>query len=155
MRKLKQWLSSAAGLRRIMNLYGPYLGAGIKVNYVSEDFRRAEVEMRLRWYNRNYVGVHFGGSLYAMVDPFYMLLLMNTLGRDYIVWDSKAEIEFVKPGRGTVRAQFELTDQMLDEIHQATQNGEKFMPTYDVLVKDAQDEVVAKVRKTLYIRKKP
>ena len=155
MKKFTQWLTSASGLRRILNVYGPYLGAGVKVRYLAKDFREAKVEMKLRWFNRNYVGTHFGGSLFSMIDPFYMLLLMNSLGRDYIVWDASAEIDFIKPGRGIVSAHFLVTDAMLAEIRDKTANGEKFLPTYEVHIVDADGELVARARKTLYIRRKP
>lgn len=154
-KKFTQWLTSASGLRRILNVYGPYLGAGVKVRYLAKDFREAKVEMKLRWFNRNYVGTHFGGSLFSMIDPFYMLLLMNSLGRDYIVWDASAEIDFIKPGRGLVSAHFLVTDAMLAEIRDKTANGEKFLPTYEVHIVDADGELVARARKTLYIRRKP
>lgn len=154
-KKFTQWLTSASGLRRILNVYGPYLGAGVKVRYLAKDFREAKVEMKLRWFNRNYVGTHFGGSLFSMIDPFYMLLLMNSLGRDYIVWDASAEIDFIKPGRGIVSAHFLVTDAMLAEIRDKTANGEKFLPTYEVHIVDADGELVARARKTLYIRRKP
>jgi len=153
--KLLNWLTSANGMRRIMNIYGPYLGAGVKVRYLAKDFREAEVTMKLHWYNRNYVGTHFGGSLFSMIDPFYMLLLMNTLGRDYVVWDASASIDFLRPGRGVVKARFTLTDEMLHDIYQNTANGEKFLPTYEVNIVDEQGELVARAQKTLYIRKKP
>lgn len=155
MKKFTQWLTSASGLRRILNVYGPYLGAGVKVRYLAKDFREAKVEMKLRWFNRNYVGTHFGGSLFSMIDPFYMLLLMNSLGRDYIVWDASAEIDFIKPGRGIVSAHFLVTDAMLAEIRDKTANGEKFLPTYEVHIVNAEGELVARARKTLYIRRKP
>jgi hypothetical protein len=58
-------------LRRGINLYPPYLGAGVRITRISDDFRDVEVEMPLRFYNRNYFGTHFGGSLYSMCDPFY------------------------------------------------------------------------------------
>jgi len=154
-KKFTQWLTSASGLRRILNIYGPYLGAGVRVRYLAKDFREAKVEMKLRWFNRNYVGTHFGGSLFSMIDPFYMLLLMNTLGRDYIVWDASAEIDFVKPGRGVVSAHFLVTDAILAEIRDKTADGEKFLPTYEVHIVDADGELVARARKTLYIRRKP
>ena len=154
-KKFTQWLTSASGLRRILNVYGPYLGAGVKVRYLAKDFREAKVEMKLRWFNRNYVGTHFGGSLFSMIDPFYMLLLMISLGRDYIVWDASAEIDFIKPGRGIVSAHFLVTDAMLAEIRDKTANGEKFLPTYEVHIVDADGELVARARKTLYIRRKP
>jgi acyl-coenzyme A thioesterase PaaI-like protein len=152
--KLKDWLMSASGLRRILNIYGPYLGAGVKVDYLAKDFREAHVSMKLSWYNRNYVGTHFGGSLFSMADPFYMLLLMNNLGRDYIVWDASASIDFVSPGRGRVHARFVVSDAMLEEIRQQTANGDKFLPRYEVLIKDDDDNLVARVQKQLYIRRK-
>lgn len=153
-KRFLEWIASAKGMRQLINIYGPYFGAGVKATYIDKDFRQAKVSLPLRWYNKNYVGVHFGGSLYSMIDPFYMLLLMNNLGKDYIVWDKSAEIEFIKPGTGTVSATFIITDDMLKEIKDKTANGDKFLPTYPVVITDEQGEVVAKANKTLYIRRK-
>lgn len=141
-------------LRHIFNWYRPFRGAGIKVTQLADDFSSARVEMKLTYFNRNYVGVHFGGSLYAMIDPFYMLLIMNQLGRDYIVWDKSARIEFIRPGSGTVSADFQVGADMLDDIRSKTANGEKYLPTYEVDILDAQGTVVAKAFKTIYIRRK-
>jgi hypothetical protein len=152
--KLSKWIRSAKGIRQMINIYGPYFGAGVKVTHIDKNFRQAHVSLKLRWYNRNYVGVHFGGSLYSMIDPFYMLLLMNNLGKDYIVWDKSAEIEFIKPGTGTVSAHFTITDEMLAEILDKTSNGDKFLPTYPVNIIDADGDIVATAQKTLYIRRK-
>lgn len=141
--------------RRLLNIYPPYLGAGVRVRHVSPDFREIMVEMPLRFFNRNYVGTHFGGSLYAMVDPFYMLMLIKNLGPDYIVWDKAASIDFVKPGRGTVRAHFRLDEKILEEIREKVKDGGKYLPTFTVHVVDRQGDVVARVEKVLYVRKKP
>ncbi|MEJ5348896.1 MAG: DUF4442 domain-containing protein [Desulfosoma sp.] len=140
--------------RWLLNLYPPYLGAGVRVRRVSQDFREIFVEMPLRFFNRNYVGTHFGGSLYAMVDPFYMLMLMKNLGPNYIVWDKAATIDFVKPGRGTVRAHFKLEEKVLEEIKEKVKDGGKYQPTFTVQVLDSQGDVVARVEKVLYVRKK-
>ncbi len=94
---------------RWINWWPPFLGMGIKVRRISEDFREVDVEMVQRFWNTNYVGVHFGGSLFAMTDPFYMLMLIENLGPQYIVWDKAASIRFRKPAKGTVRAEFRLT----------------------------------------------
>jgi hypothetical protein len=153
-KRFLDWVASANGIRRLINIYGPYFGAGVKVTYINKDFRQANVSLALRWYNKNYVGVHFGGSLYSMVDPFYMLLLMNNLGKDYIVWDKSADIEFIKPGTGTVSASFIVTDEMLKEIKLKTAKGEKFLPTYPVIITDEDGDIVARANKTLYIRLK-
>lgn len=141
-------------LRRVLNLWPPFLFAGIHVADIGDDWRHARVELRMRPWNRNYVGSHFGGSLFAMTDPFWMLLAIHALGPDYIVWDKAGEIEFVKPGRGTVSARFRIDEAMLDEIRAATAGGEKHLRWCPVDVVDAEGEVVARVRKQLYVRRK-
>ena len=138
----------------IMNLYPPYWGTGISVRAIAKDYRYLKVEMRQRWYNRNYVNTHFGGSLYAMVDPFYMLMLIPILGNDYVVWDKAATIDFIKPGRGTMTAEFSITEAMVTDIIEQTAAGDKYLPHYQVLILDEQGETVAKVNKLMYIRKK-
>lgn len=145
----------AAGLRRLMNLYPPYLGAGVRITQLSDDFLSAEVRMRLTRWNRNYVGTHFGGSLYSMTDPFYMLLLLQHLGREHVVWDQAARIEFVRPGRGTVFARFQLTAEQVAGFRAAAAVGQPIRPELLVEVVDEAGELVARVYKTLYIRLKP
>lgn len=142
-------------LRVMLNLWPPFLFAGIRVRAIGAEFRSAEVELRMRPWNRNYVGTHFGGSLFAMTDPFWMLLAMNALGRGYVVWDKAGAIEFVAPGRGTVRARFVLDEAVLDEIRAATAHGEKHLRWFDTDVTDARGATVARVRKQLYVRRKP
>lgn len=144
----------ARSLRRVMNLWPPFLFSGVHVRRIADDWRSAEVHLRSRPWNRNYVGVHFGGNLFSMTDPFWMLLTMNALGRDYIVWDKAGEIEFVKPGRGTVVAHFRLDDTALDEMRDATADGDKHLRWMQTEVIDAEGDVVARVRKQLYIRRK-
>jgi len=138
----------------LLNMYPPYIGAGIRVRKVAPDFREIVVQMRLRWYNRNYFNTHFGGSLYAMVDPFYCLMLVQVLGKDYLVWDQAATIEFLKPGRGTVSAVLKIDDEQVQEIRSQTADGRKYLPEYAVAVCDEAGEQVARVNKVLYIRKK-
>lgn len=145
----------ASTLRRLINLWPPFFFTGISATRISEDYREVDVSLALRWYNRNYVGTHFGGSLFAMTDPWYMLMLMHRLGRDYYVWDREASIEFLAPGRGLVKAIFRLDDAMLDDIRAKTASGEKYQPRFVIDILDASNEVVARVSKTLYIRRKP
>jgi acyl-coenzyme A thioesterase PaaI-like protein len=144
----------ASTLRHGLNLWPPFLFSGIHVAAIAPDYRHAAVELRMRPWNRNYVGTHFGGSLFSMTDPFWMLLAMNALGRGYIVWDRAGSIEFVKPGRGTVRAEFRLDEAVLDELRQATAGGDKYLRWFDTEVVDAGGETVARIRKQLYVRRK-
>ncbi|PAV26537.1 acyl-coenzyme A thioesterase PaaI-like protein [Tamilnaduibacter salinus] len=151
---IRRWFATAGAMRKALNVFGPYVGAGVKITHIEDDFSSATVTMRQRWFNTNYVGTHFGGSLYSMVDPMYMLLLMRRLGNDYIVWDKSASIDFLRPGRGTVTAHFELTDDRVDAIRKAAANGDKQLPEWTVAITDEEGEVVARVHKTLYVRLK-
>lgn len=137
-----------------INLYGPYFGAGIRVTELSPGFDRVVVRMRLGRLNRNYVGTHFGGSLYAMCDPFFMLMLLEQLGRDYTVWDKAATIRFRRPGRGTVTATFELPAEEVARIRALADTNRKVEPTFTAEVRDEQGEVVAEVEKLLFVRRK-
>ena len=141
-------------LRFIMNLWPPYLGAGIRVRKISPDWRAAEVALGLHWYNRNYVNTHFGGNLFSMTDPFFMLLLIHALGKGYRVWDKAASIDFLAPAKGTVTARFVIDNSLLDRIREKTRTGGKHFEQLGVIVEDANGQPVARVVKTLYIRKK-
>ncbi len=140
-------------LRRLVNFYPPFLGAGIKIRF-DEEAKKIFVSMPLKWYNKNYVNVHFGGSLYMMCDPFFMLLLMDELGDDYIVWDKSGKIEFIKPGRKTVYAEFYIPFKRIQEIKEMLNKEEKIFPHFQVEIKDSDGEVIARVDKEIYIRKK-
>ena len=155
---------SANRLKSILNWWPPFWGAGIRVVEIQNDFRYARVQMPLRFYNQNYVGVHFGGSLYAMCDPFYMLLLINVLNNttktsgkksgDFIVWDKAASIEYVKPGIGTMTAEFRITDEILNSIYAMKPNTKQFIDL-TVNVTDERGDIVAKLIKTEYVKRKP
>lgn len=137
-----------------MNVWPPLLGAGIRVTRLDSDWKAIDVEMKLRRWNSNYVGTHYGGSLYSLADPFYMLMLIENLGREYIVWDKEATIRFRRPGRGTVRAHFRLSDEQIDDIRHALLTTEKVEPIFTVEVRDETGVVIAEVHKRLYVRRK-
>jgi acyl-coenzyme A thioesterase PaaI-like protein len=142
------------GMRRLFNWWPPFRAAGIRVREIAPDFRSATVELRMRLFNRNYVGTHFGGSLFAMTDPFFMVLMMKNLGREYVVWDKQGTVRFLKPARGTVTARFHLPEERIVEARSATASGEKFEPAFRVDIVDAEGITVADVEKVLYIRRR-
>jgi acyl-coenzyme A thioesterase PaaI-like protein len=144
----------ASRLRRVMNWWPPFLFSGIHVEAISADWRYARVRLKLRWYNRNYVKTQFGGALFAMADPFWMIMTMEALQHEYIVWDKAGAIDFIAPGREDVYAEFVLDDAVLDELRAATANGGKHLRWFEVDVKTAGGELVARVRKQLHVRRK-
>ena len=143
-----------ARMIRKINLYPPYLGMGVRVRDWREDFTRFEVELRARWYNRNLFGTHFGGSLYAMADPFFVFIVTMNLGRDYIVWDKSASIDFLKPAKGTILGVFEIKKNRLNEIRADVDRLGKNTYWFEAELTDENDVVVARVRKEVYVRAK-
>jgi acyl-coenzyme A thioesterase PaaI-like protein len=141
-------------MRWLFNLWPPFRGMGIRVVELAPDYRRVRVQLRTKLLNRNFVGTHFGGSMFAMADPWFMIMMMHILGREYVVWDKAGSVRFLKPGRGTLEARFEVTQAMLDEVIARTAGGDKFEPTYAAELRNREGEVVARVEKTLHIRKK-
>ncbi len=151
----KKWkyMINILGLKKTINMFAPYLGAGVRVEHLSEDRQTIQVKMKLKFYNINYVGTHFGGSLYSMCDPFYMFILMYTLGNDYVVWDKHASINFLRPGTGTVKATFNVSDQELNKIKHVVAEKRKVDWTFTTYITNENNENVAELTKILYIRK--
>ncbi|MFZ5628137.1 MAG: DUF4442 domain-containing protein [Spirochaetota bacterium] len=158
MRRLEQtvfprWqrLSTELGFDAAFTQFGPYVGANVTVRTI--DRYTVESSMTLIESNTNYVGTHFGGSLYSMCDPFFMFLLMHNLGDGYIVWDKAAAIDFIKPGTGTVTARFHIPETEFVQLRAELEKVKKLDRIYVCEVKDEKGDVVARMNKTLYIRR--
>lgn len=140
--------------RWLFNWWPCYRGTGGRVTFIAHDWRLLRVKLPLSLRTRNYVGTIFGGSLYAAVDPFFMLMLIKNLGPDYVVWDKAASIRFLKPGRGTLTAEFRLEDDELDAIREALETAPKVDRVYTVTLVDAQGEAHAVIEKTVHVSKR-
>ncbi len=137
-----------------LNLWPPLAGAGIRVRSIAPDFREIVIEMPLRRYNRNSLGTHFGGSLYAMTDPFFVLMLTRNLGPDYVVWDRSACIDYIAAGRSRVRAVLRLRDEDLHSIRKMTDEGGKHLHLFHADVVDVENLLVARIEKLVYVRRR-
>lgn len=139
-------------LKLRINTYAPYVGAGIKVEYIDLDQGLCVVSMALNAFNKNIVGTQFGGSLYSMVDPFYMLMLMHQLGSTYVVWDKSSTIEFIAPGKTKVRTRIKIPNTEIVTIQELAKDGEAVFREYKADIVDEQQKVIATVTKSIYIR---
>lgn len=139
-------------LIRLMRWYPPFWGAGIRPIFVSPDFRKITVELKLRFWNQNYLGTQFGGSLYSMTDPFYMLMLIENLGPGFTVWDKSASIRYFRPGRGRVCAHFHLSEEEIVKIRQQVTSAGKLEPSFTIEIRDDAGDLIAQVEKTISVR---
>jgi len=137
--------------RWAFNLWPCFRGTGARVAFIASDWSEIRVRLPLSWRTRNYVGTIFGGSLYAAVDPFYMLMLIHRLGPGYVVWDKAASIRFRKPGRSALFATFQIDEPEVAEIRRLLQDQPKVDRTYPVELRDAQGVIHAEVQKVIYI----
>lgn len=136
------------------NLFPCYRRTGVRVTYIAEDRREVRIKLPLNWRTRGYFGTTFGGSMYGAVDPVFMVMLNELLGRDYVVWDKSASITFRRPGRGTLYAAFRIDDGELEEIKAALDRHAKLDRVYHVELTDDQGVVHASVEKTVNIRRR-
>ncbi len=136
------------------NLFPAYRGSGARILYIAGDWLEVRIKLPLNWRTRNYVGTIFGGSMYAAVDPVYMLMLIKALGRDYVVWDKAAAIQFKKPGRTTLYARFVLRKEEIASIVRELARVPRIESIYHVDLADAEGVVHAVVDKTISIRRK-
>ena len=144
---------SARALRWIFNLWPTFRFAGVRVRALAADFTTATVELRVGVFNRNYVGTAFGGTLYSMTDPFFMLMMMRQLGAGYIVWDRAGAVRYLAPGKGVITARFSLPPEEVARVRSVLEGSGKLNQTYTVDLLDTANQLIAQVDKTLYIRK--
>jgi hypothetical protein len=136
------------------NFFPAYRGTGARVVYIADDYRKIRVKIPLSWRTRNYVGTIYGGSLYAGIDPIYMLMLIKILGREYIVWDKAAKIRFKRPGKETLFADFLLTESETGEIKKLLETEKSVDRIYNIELADKNGKVHAIIEKTLYIARR-
>ena len=141
-------------MRHLLNFWPPFLFNGIKIVELASDYRYAKVTLNDRPWRRNINSSQFGGAMFAMTDPMYPLMLMGALGKEYLVWDKQADIDFITPGIGKLTAEFWLSDDSVDTIKAATAEGDKYFPQFVVHIKDSRNQIVAEVNRTVYVRKK-
>jgi acyl-coenzyme A thioesterase PaaI-like protein len=141
-------------LRWKFNLFPAYRGTGARITYISSDVREVHVKLPLSWRTRNYVGTIFGGSIYASVDPIYMIMLIRALGPAYVVWDKAATVTFKRPGKTTLHARFRLEDEELRAIESELEGKRSIDRVYTVELRDAAGKLHASVEKVIYIRRK-
>lgn len=151
--KLRMWKLWHKLVRNWVGLYPPMLFSGIRVRKLGDSPLRFRTELRRRWWNANAVGTHFGGSLFTMTDPFHMLILLDSIGEDFIVWDQESRIEFIVAARVPVHAVLEISSDEIERIRTEA-SSEKLHPVFVIPIVDQKGRLIARVTKTLYVQRK-
>lgn len=151
-----RWFRGASPrtFRLLLHWFPPIRATGVRVDRISDDWREWDLRLPLRMRTRNYVGTHFGGSLYSAADPHYMLAWMHILGPDYVVWDKAATVRFRRPGRGTLHGTIRITEDEVEAVRALCGEHPKIDRNYLFEWQDGDGGVVAEVEKVLHFQRK-
>lgn len=152
---LRRWkfFFKLIGIKNAFNFYFPFLGAGIKIHSINKDLTSITTQLKLNFFNPNYMGIHFGGSLFSMCDPFYVFILFNHLPKQYFIIDKKATIEFLLPTKKKVYATLSITHEEINTIKERCEQKKKIDWEVETFIFDEDNKKIAKINKILYIRK--
>lgn len=140
-------------MRFAFNFFPAYRMSGGRITFISDDLRNVKIKLPLNWKTKNIVGTIYGGSMYGAIDPIYMVMFLKLLGKDYIVWDKSAKIEFKRPGRDILTAEFNIDNELLNDIRQELEEKKSITKDFVVELLDKNNKVSAKIEKTLYFQK--
>jgi acyl-coenzyme A thioesterase PaaI-like protein len=150
----EQWDLDPAEMREQLNAWPTFAAQHIVVEEIADDWSRAVISMRVGSDNGNYFGTAFGGSMFSMVDPFVVVLTAKQLGPSYAVWDQAAEIDFLRPGTGTVTAVVEMGPDVVRSLADEARGGAKVLRWFEVPVLGEDGAQVALQRRRLYVRER-
>lgn len=146
----KEESTQSRNLRWAFNFWPCIWCSGGKVEFIAGDFKELHVSLKLNIRTRNRVGTVFGGSIYSSVDPYYMLLFMEVLGKNYVVWDKGASMKFVRPIVDKVKCRFLITDELITEVKQKIVEGGEYSFDLPLHYEDDAGTVYATFTKSVY-----
>jgi hypothetical protein len=141
-------------MRYAFNFWPCIWCTGSKITFIAGNFQELHVQLSLNWRTRNRVGTVYGGSIYSSVDPYYMLLLMEILGKKYVVWDKAASFKFIRPISGKVKCRFLITDEEIENIKATVAEKREFTFDFPLQYEDEEGKVYAIFNKSVYVADK-
>ena len=131
-----------------------YFGSGGKILFWASDSSEVHLRLKLNLWTYNYVGTIFGGSLFSAADPFYMVMLMRSLGPAYVVWDKTAHIRFKKPAKTRLYAVLIIMPEDLQNIKNQVKDCGHATKTFSIHWIDKDKTVYAEIERQCYVADK-
>jgi hypothetical protein len=137
------------------NLSPMYRRSTGKIVEVSKDLSFIKIRLSISYKNKNYVNSIFGGSMFSAVDPIPMVQLINLLDRKFVVWDKSAQINFKRPAKEDLFAEFSFTPKEVDQIKADVADKNEIELVKTTLLKNKEgSKVFCEVHKTIYVADK-
>lgn len=145
-------MRSPRSLKRIMNMWPPLLGAGVKIVYISDDWRRARVELNLTPWNANMHGAAFGGTLYSMTDFLFGTLVARVMGFGFEAWTRTGTFQYLAPGRDGAFMDVEFTPEHEKWVRDTVAEDGYCNVAFTCVVKNRDGSVVGIGQQDLHVR---
>ncbi len=145
---------SSRNLRWAFNFWPCIWCTGSQVEFIAGDYTELHISLKLNMRTRNRVGTVFGGSIYSSVDPYFMLLFMQVLGKNYVVWDKGASMKFIRPIIDKVKCRFLIADELIAEVKQRVTETGEYSFELPLKYEDDSGKVYATFTKTVYVAEK-
>ena len=147
--------SRQSWIRRVAINFWPCITcSGGRVRFISSDYRELHVSLGLNLLTRNRVGTIYGGSLYSAIDPYFMLMLIQILGKEYVVWDKAASIKFLRPAKTDLRCRFLLDEELIQFIKTQVEHKGEYSFDLPLKFEDKRGRAFAVFKKTMYVARK-
>lgn len=140
--------------RRLFNIWPCIFCSGGKVTFIAEDFTELHVQIKLGIRTRNRVGTVYGGSIYSSIDPHYMIMFMEILGKNYVVWDKGATIKFIRPITHKAKCRFLIDDATIQEVKQIINEKKEHTFEFPLYYEDDKGNKLVAFNKSVYIADK-
>ena len=138
-----------------MRFYPPLFFQRILVTRFDKGFRGAEVKIKKSFFNKNYNGSIFGGTIFSAADAFYPVLLYQVLthkGYKIRAWSHSLAIRFRKPAKTDLHFKINLSDEIIDDCEQVLNTIGKYRRTFPIEIYDKNEVLCVSVLIKVYIR---
>ena len=144
-------------LKRMLNLWFPFLVNRIKILNISEDFSEMKVRLKHSFWNRNPYKTVWGGSITSAMDPFYPIMMKQIMLRKGIRTDffSKAiNVEFIRKVNTNIFFQFKITEIEIINAGELLIKDDKYEIWHEVDGIDPDGNICVKGKIQVYLRKR-
>ena len=144
-------------LKRMLNLWFPFLVNRISIISISDDFYHMHVCLKHSFWNRNPNKSIWGGSISSAMDPFFPILMKQILLRKGIIADfySRAvNVQFIKMVKSDVTFQFSISDEKVVQAEKDLDQNGKYEGWHSVEGIASNGQVCVKGEVQIFLRKR-
>ena len=144
-------------LKRMLNLWFPFLVNRISIISISEDFHHMDVCLKHSFWNRNPNKSIWGGSIASAMDPFFPIIMKQLLLRRGLKTDFYSQainIQFIKMVKSDVNFHFRINEDEITRAEKALNEKGKYSGWHSVEGGSLENEACVKGRVQVFLRKR-